>query len=96
MRFCCHLLKAFFFQEKIENNDFSYVSRGYVYDRVARHLSINTLTVRRWVGDYEATHYIKESIRGKHTKMYSPITEDLEFRAEFKDFVKRNSKVKGK
>ena len=95
MRFCCHLLKAFF-QEKIENNDFSYGSRGYVYDRVARHLSINTLTVRRWVGDYEATHYIKESIRGKHTKMYSLITEDLEFRAEFKGFVKRNSKVKGK
>ena len=85
----------FILQETIEVNEFSYGSRGSVYDKVARCLSLSVATVRNWIRDYEALNYIKESFQGKHSKIYSPIIEDLEFRSEFKSFVKENSKIRG-
>ena len=51
-------------------------------------------TVRTWVTEYDASHVLKNSMRGKHSKVESPIL-DPEFVVKFKDFVKNNSRKRG-
>ena len=52
-------------------------------------------TVRNWVADYDTMLLVQKSQRGKHSKVDSPIMSDPEFKAEFKDFVKSNSRKNG-
>ena len=55
---------------------------------------VSETTVRTWVAEYDAYHSIKKSLRGKHSKVESPI-HDPEFVFRFKDFVKNNSRKRG-
>ena len=55
---------------------------------------VSETTVRTWVAEYDAHHAIKKSLRGKHSKVESPIL-DPEFVFRFKDFVKNNSRKRG-
>ena len=66
------------------------------YKKVAKTVKVGTRTVRSWVQDYEATQFIAESGRGRHSKTSSPILEDLEFREEFKEHVRQTSREPGK
>ena len=66
------------------------------YKKAAKTVSVATRTVRSWVQDYEATQFIAESRRGRHSKTSSPILEDLEFREEFKEHVRQTSREQGK
>ena len=65
------------------------------YEMAAKTVKVCTRTVRAWVQDYEATQYILQSKRGRHSKTSSPILEDLEFRERFKEHVRLNSRVQG-
>ena len=66
------------------------------YKKAAKTVNVATRTVRSWVQDYEATQFIAESRRGRHSKTSSPILEDFEFREEFKEHVRQTSREKGK
>ena len=51
-------------------------------------------TVGTWAREFEASTYLKESKRGKHSKTPSPMNSP-EFREEFKAYVKENSRKSG-
>ena len=51
-------------------------------------------TVGCWARDFEATTYIAESQRGKHSKTPSPMNNPA-FREELKSYVKEHSRKSG-
>ena len=66
------------------------------YKKAAEIVRVSRYTVRDWVRDYEMMEFvILESQRGKHSKTASPILNDMEFREEFKEYVRESSCEKG-
>ena len=67
------------------------------YSSVAASIKVSPTTVRNWVFHFETYEVIPKSERGNNSKVaYSPIVDDPEFRAEFKDFVRECSRPKGR
>ena len=58
-------------------------------------MKVSERTVRRWVTEYEAYDYLFQSLRGKHSKVASPIN-DPAFRAQFIAHVKETSRPQGR
>ena len=58
-------------------------------------MKVSPRTVSKWVLDYETYEYIVKSNRGQHSKVYSPIVNDPEFRDQFRAHVREVSRVKG-
>ena len=79
----------------MESFGYSHGSKTEAYEKVAARLKGNVHTIQRWIKDFEALSHIRESQQGKHSKTYSPILEDEDFREEFKAHVKENSKIRG-
>ena len=67
-----------------------------IYKKVGDRLNINDKTVRNWTIDFEIRNAMILSNRGKHSKTRSPITDDADFKTDFKAFVKENSRKQGK
>ena len=66
------------------------------YKIVSDKVKVTEKTIRNWVGDFELVTIVRDSKRGKHSKTISPIVENPEFKAQFKDYVKTNSRKPGK
>ena len=66
------------------------------YKSVSDRVKVTEKTVRNWVADFELLTIVRGSNRGKHSKTISPIKDNPEFKALFKDFVKSNSRKQGK
>ena len=64
------------------------------YKTVSERVKVTERTVRKWVADFDLMHFVRDSLRGKHSKTVSPI-EDPDFKAQFKDYVKNNSRKSG-
>ena len=79
----------------MESLGYSHGSKTEAYEKVATRFKVNVKTIQRWIKDFEAMSYIRESQQGKHSKTYSPILEDESFREDFKAYVKENSKKRG-
>lgn len=84
-----------FFKDAIEAAGTSHGSKTGAYKTVADRVKVTERTVSNWVADFELMTIVRDSKRGKHSKTMSPITEDPEFREEFKDYVRQNSRKKG-
>ena len=84
------------FKEKSEDSGQVYGHKIDAYENTAQTVKVAPRTVRSWVQDFEASEFIAESRRGCHTKTTSPILEDEEFREEFKQHVRENSREQGK
>ena len=80
----------------MQKTGYSYGAKTRAYRKVAKTVKVNKNTVRNWVDNYETMKFITESSRGRHSKTRSPIIEDPQFKAEFKEFVKNNSRKPGK
>ena len=66
------------------------------YEVAAEIVGVATSTVRDWVKEYEVMEYVVlESKRGRHRKTACPILNDMEFREEFKNYVRKSSCEKG-
>ena len=66
------------------------------YEVAAEIVGVAASTVRDWVKEYEVMEYVVlESKRGRHTKTACPILNDMEFREEFKNYVRKSSCEKG-
>ena len=79
----------------MEYKGHSYGSKLTAYQEVAQQVRVNESTVRRWVADYDTLQVVKKSQRGRHSKVDSPIVTDPDFRAQFKNYVKNNSRKRG-
>ena len=62
------------------------------YKIVSEKVKVTEKTIRNWVADFELVTIVRDSKRGKHSKTMSPIMENPEFKAKFKDYVKTNSR----
>ena len=79
----------------METKGFSHGSKMDAYRTVADKIKVSLRTIIHWIKEFEALSYIRDSRRGKHSKTYSPILEDDDFREEFKSHVRENSKKQG-
>ena len=80
----------------MENDGQSYGCKIDAYAEIATRLNIGMKTVRMWIREFEALDYIRESQRGHHSKSYSPILQDDDFRDKFKAHIKENCRKQGK
>ena len=62
--------------------------------KVATRVQVGESTLAKWISEFEMYEELKKDCRGKHSKTASPITE-IEFRNQFCEFVRLNSKVQG-
>ena len=86
-----------FLQSHCELTGRYYGQKMKAYRVSAKIVKVDEATVRKWVHEFEMMEYvILESKRGKHTKSPSPILNDLEFREEFKDYVRASSREQGR
>ena len=75
---------------------FVYGHRMKAYNEAAEIVGVAMTSVRKWVREYEVSEYVVyESKKGKHAKTASPIF-DNEFREEFKNYVRKSSREKGR
>jgi hypothetical protein len=57
-------------------------------------VQVDSSTVYRWVREYEISHQLHEDIRGKHSKVISPM-DDAVFRKMMYEFIKSKNSVNG-
>ena len=79
----------------MQETGYSYGAKLTAVKEVSKLVKLSEKTVRNWVADYDTMLLVQKSQRGKHSKVDSPIMSDPEFKAEFKDFVKSNSRKNG-
>ena len=73
----------------------SYGFKMAAYQTVSDRIKVTEKTVRTWVKDFDMMMVVRESKRGKHSKTMSPIMNDPDFKAQFKEYVKSNSRKQG-
>ena len=79
----------------MEQSGYSYGCKTEAYQEVAKRVKVNERTIFNWVDSYEKMLFVKKSSRGKHSKTRSPIIDNLEFKAQFEDYVKNNNRNPG-
>jgi hypothetical protein len=79
----------------MQETGYSYGAKLTAVKEVSKQVKLSETTVRNWVADYDTMLLVQKSQRGKHSKVGSPIMSDPEFKAEFKYFVKNNSRKNG-
>ena len=83
------------FQKLTKTTGNVYGHRLKAYEAAAETVGVSKTSIRTWVREYETMEYVVvESRRGKHAKTASPIF-DMEFREEFRAYVRQSSCEKG-
>ena len=80
----------------MDQTGYSYGAKIAACKEVSKRVKLSEKTVRNCVADYDTMLLVKKSMRGKHSKVDSPIMDDLEFKAQFKEFVKISSRKQGR
>ena len=80
----------------LTENEIAFSSKSVsVKKKVSERVGVSLRTMRRWVLEYWCEEEVTQSKRGKHSKVQSPIEDDLEFRATFCEYVRSHAKPKG-